>query len=119
MKKLLISLCFIIFSTSINAAVVNKVLIKNNNKISDETIITYGQIEIGKNYSKEDINEVLKNLYNTNFFENISLSLENNTLIIDVKENKIIQSVIIKGVDSNQIKDSILKNLYSKDKAPF
>ena len=119
MKKLLISLCFIIFSTSINAAIVNKVLIKNNNRISDETIITYGQIEIGKNYSNEDINEVLKNLYNTNFFENISLKLENNTLIIDVQENKIIQSVIIKGVDSNQIKDSILKNLYSKDKAPF
>ena len=119
MKKLLISLCFIIFSTSINAAIVNKVLIKNNNRISDETIITYGQIEIGKNYNNEDINEVLKNLYNTNFFENISLKLENNTLIIDVQENKIIQSVIIKGVDSNQIKDSILKNLYSKDKAPF
>ena len=119
MKKLLILLCFIIFSTSINAAIVKKVLVNNNDRISTETIITYGQIEIGKNYNNEDLNIILKNLYDTDFFKNISLKLENETLIIDVIENKIIQSVIIKGVPSNNIKDSILKNLYSKDKAPF
>ena len=119
MKKLLILLYFIIFSTSINAAIVKKVLVNNNDRISTETIITYGQIEIGKNYNNEDLNIILKNLYDTDFFKNISLKLENETLIIDVIENKIIQSVIIKGVPSNNIKDSILKNLYSKDKAPF
>ena len=119
MKKLLISLCFIIFSTSINAAVVKKVLVNNNNRISKETIITYGQIEIGKNYNDEDVNKILKNLYGTDFFKNISLKIENETLLIDVEENKIIQSVIIEGVATNDIKNSILKNLYSKDKAPF
>ena len=67
MKKLLILLCFIIFSTSINAEIVKKVLINNNDRISDETIITYGQIEIGKNYNENDINEILKNLYGTDF----------------------------------------------------
>ena len=40
-------------------------------------------------------------------------------MLINVKENPIIQSVIIEGVASNDIKKSILKNLYSKDKAPF
>ncbi len=119
MKKLLIILCFVIFSTSINAEIVKKVLINNNDRISDETIITYGQIEIGKNYNANDINEILKNLYSTDFFKNVSLKMENETLIINVQENKIIQSVIIEGVASNDIKESILKNLYSKDKAPF
>ena len=119
MKKLFLTLFFIIYATSINAAVVKKVQINNNNRISEETIITYGQIEIGKNYNDEDINKILKNLYDTDFFENITLKLDKGTLIIDVQENKIIQSVIIEGVDSNSIKESILKNLYSKDKAPF
>ena len=119
MKKLFLTLFFIIYATSINAAVVKKVQINNNNRISKETIITYGQIEIGKNYNDEDINKILKNLYDTDFFENITLKLDKGTLIIDVQENKIIQSVIIEGVDSNSIKESILKNLYSKDKAPF
>ena len=119
MKKILISLCFILFSTSINAEIVKKVLINNNDRISDETIITYGQIEIGKNYNDNDINKILKNLYDTDFFKDISLKIENETLIINVQENKIIQSVIIEGVASSDIKESILKNLYSKDKAPF
>ena len=105
--------------TSVNADVVNKLIINNNDRISDETIKTYGQIEIGKNYNNEDINKILKNLYNTDFFKNITLKLDGDTLIINVEENKIIQSVNIEGVDSSRIKESILKNLYSKDKAPF
>ena len=105
--------------TSVNADVVKKLIINNNDRISKETIITYGQIEIGKNYSDEDLNKILQNLYSTDFFKNVSLNLENETLIINVEENKIIQSVIIEGVASSEIEDSILKNLYSKDKAPF
>ena len=119
MKKFLLSLCFILFNSSLNADVVNKILINNNERISDETIITYGQIEIGKDYNNKEINEILKNLYGTDFFNDISLKIENSTLIIDVEENQIIQSVIVEGVESNDIKKSILKNLYSKDKAPF
>ena len=119
MKKLILSLFFIMLITSVNADVVNKLIINNNDRISDETIKTYGQIEIGKNYNNEDINKILKNLYNTDFFKNITLKLDGDTLIINVEENKIIQSVNIEGVDSSRIKESILKNLYSKDKAPF
>ena len=62
MKKFLLSLFFIFFSTAINAAIINEVLIKNNNRISKETIITYGKIQIGKNYNDQDLNNILKNL---------------------------------------------------------
>ena len=30
----------------------------NNNRISKGTIITYGKIELGKNYSQDELNEV-------------------------------------------------------------
>ena len=86
MRKLFIILYFIIFSTTLKAEVINNILIKNNDRISEETIITYGQIEIGKNYNNDQINEILKNLYKTNFFKNINLRIENGTLIIDVKK---------------------------------
>ena len=102
-----------------NAEIIKDIQIKNNNRISDEKIITYGQIEKGKNYSDTEINKIIKNLYGTDFFKNISIKIENGLLIINVEENIIIQTVIIKGVDSQKIKSSILKNLYSKDKAPF
>ena len=117
-EKIPIITVFYLINSSLNAEVINKILINNNERISDETIITYGQIEIGKDYNNK-INEILKNLYGTDFFNNISLKIENSTLIIDVEENQIIQSVVVEGVEFNDIKKSILKNLYSKDKAPF
>ena len=42
-----------------------------------------------------------------------------NTLIINVEENKIIQSVLIEGIKSSRIQESILENLFSRDKSPF
>ena len=45
-------LLYFLFITSAQTEIVNKLSINNNNRISDETIITYGQIEIGKNYMK-------------------------------------------------------------------
>ena len=76
-------------------------------------------IKIGKDYSQNDLNDIIKKLYETNFFKNISLKLENNILILDIEENKIIQRVLIEGVKSETIKEKILENLFSKDKSPF
>ena len=58
-------------------------------------------------------------MYETNFFKKISLRVDGQTLVIDIEENKIIQSVKVEGVKSNKIKTAILKNLFSKDKSPF
>ena len=58
-------------------------------------------------------------MYETNFFKKISLRVDGQTLVLDIEENKIIQSVKVEGVKSNKIKTAILKNLFSKDKSPF
>ena len=121
MKKILIYIIFYLFcaSTLVFAAKIENIEIKNNKRISKGTITTYGKIKINKDYNQNQLNLILKNLYDTNFFENISLAISGNTLIIDVKENKIIQSVKIEGVKADKIKEAILKDLFSKDKAPF
>ena len=120
MKKILFLFVAYFFSISLSFAdVIKEIIIKNNNRISKETIITYGMIELGKNYDQAELNKIIKNLYNTDFFNNISLSIVNSKLIINVEENEIIQTVIVEGVKSKEIERSILKNLYSKDKAPF
>ena len=120
MKNFLSLLLFyFLFISPVQSEIIKKISINNNVRISDETIITYGQIEIGKDYNKAEINEILKNLYNTNFFKKLTIKLDNGTLNINVEENKIIQTVIIEGVPSDSVRKSILKNLFSKDKSPF
>ena len=120
MKFFFLSLLFLSFMTLKSySTIIQKVEVKNNNRISNETVITYGNIEIGKDYSQNDLNNIIKKLYETNFFKNISLKVDNNTLILDLEENKIIQRVLIEGVKSESIKEKILENLFSKDKSPF
>ena len=40
--------------------VINDVQVKNNNRITKETIITFGNIEFGKDYSQDQLNNILK-----------------------------------------------------------
>ena len=120
MKIFYLSLTLLFFLTiKSNATIINNIEVKNNNRISKETIITYGNVIIGKDYSQEDLNDIIKKLYQTNFFKNISLKLDDKTLIINIEENKIIQRVLVEGIKSETIKEKILENLFSKDKSPF
>ena len=120
MKYILTTISILIFLISASHAVIIKdIKINNNKRITKETIVTYGNIELNKEYNQKELNNIVKDLYDTNFFKNISIKIDDETLVLSVEENKIIQSVRVEGVKSNKIKESILKNLFSKDKSPF
>ena len=112
---------FFLFSLSISvlAENVNEIKITGNKKISEETIIIYGEIKKNKDYLEKDINKVINNLYSTGLFEDINIVLEKNTLLINVTEYKSISSLIISGEKSNNFLDKLKKNLRLKEKRPF
>ena len=112
-------LVFFNFFNQLKAEIINNIIVNNNERISLGTIKTYGKIEIGKDYSEDDLNQILKNLYETKFFKNISLKIDNQVLIIDLIENKLVQTIIIEGIKSSTIKNTILESLIIKEKAPF
>ena len=74
-------LCFFLFLT-LKAEIVNEIKIEGNKRISDETIIIYGNIETKKDYTERDIDLILKNLNDTNFFENIEIKVERIYLLL-------------------------------------
>ena len=117
LKAIIVFILF--FSVNSIAAVIDDIKVENNNRISKETIITYGDIKLNKDYDNNDINQILKNLYETNFFKDIEITIIGNTLNIKVVENKIIQTVRIEGVKSKTMQKAVLENLFSKDKSPF
>ena len=89
MKKLIIIFTLMFLSSS-NAEIARDVVIEGNNRISDETIKVYGNIRLNTDINKQDINQILKDLYSTEFFENIEITLNNGVLKISVVENPII-----------------------------
>ena len=121
MKKIsfIIFIFFVSIYSHVNGEIIDDIVVKNNNRISKQTIITYGKIELNKDYSLNDINNVFRNLYQTDFFETLKIDVVGSQLVIDVKENKIIQSVNVDGIKSKNIKNSILEKVYSRDKSPF
>ena len=120
MKKIIFQLLIIcLFFIPVKAEVINNIKLENNIRVSKESIIAFGNIKLGKNYSETEINQILVDLYNTNFFSDIKLSIENNVLVINVTERKIIQTVVIDGIKSKENTEQILKQLKLKDKSPF
>ena len=119
MKFITIFFFLVSFAFISRADVINDVIVKNNDRISLNTIKTYGKIKIGADYTSEDLNKVLKNLYETNFFQDVTLEISQNILIIDVVENKLIQTININGIKSTKITEAILESLNLKNKSPF
>ena len=116
--KLFIKILIITLSLSVllKAEVVDQISISGNKRISDETIKVYGGIDQNKiDFSKQDIDNILKNIYETNFFENVSVEIKNKVLLINLKEYPVINQLVIVGEDSNKFKDEIKRLIQLKE----
>ena len=110
----------IIFLTSLNANNnLKNVIVNGNERVSDETIKIYGDIEVNKKIDDKKINNILRNLYETNFFEDIKIKFENNVLEINVVEFPVINQLLFVGEPSNKIKNELKKNISLKEKDSF
>ena len=120
MKKFLLFIVLIcLLFNSANADLINDIKLENNKRVSKESIIAFGNIKLGKDYSETELNQILVDLYETNFFLNIKLEIVDNVLVINVEEKKIIQTVLLEGIKSKENTENILKQLELKDKSPF
>ena len=69
---------FLLFNFNIanSNEIIKNIEIYGNERISKDTIILFSKIEKNQNIKENKINEILKNLYDTNFFENITINFE-------------------------------------------
>ena len=117
--SLLLVFFYIIFNTILRAEIVQKIEIEGNERISLETIKMFSEVSINDDLSQSDLNEILKKLYNTNFFDLVSVKIENKILLIKVKENPIIQNINYEGIKSSQILEDLKKNVSLKSRSSF
>ena len=110
---------FFLASPILNAEIINKIVIDGNKRVSDETIKVYGEIKINQNVSEVEINNILNNLYSTNFFEDVQIQINNNIINIKVIEYPIINQLIIIGEDKKSYKDQLKKLIKLKEKKAF
>ena len=114
--KLIIALTITI---NLNAAEVKEIIIKGNSRVSNETILVYGGINKNDNIDAGRINEILRSLYSTNFFENVEVRETNGLLEIIVEEYPVVNQLVIEGEPSNRIKEKIQELIATKAKQSF
>ena len=79
---------------------ISNIIIEGNNRVTNSTVLSYAEVNVGDKFSPDLIKGVIKKLYATNFFDNISVVLEFNNLIINVVEKAIISDIKITGNES-------------------
>ena len=118
-KYFLLFLIFFIKITFVNAEIIKSITVNGNDRIADETVIIFSKVNIGDELIINDFNEIIVNLYNTDFFKNVTVNLVDNVLSINVKENDLIQSVEINGVKNKKLKQSLLDQLLLTEKRSY
>ena len=101
------------------AEIVNKIEISGNQRIANETILMFTKTQVGDDLNENNLNFILKNLYETNFFKDVSIKLEKNTLFISLEENPLVENIVYNGIKSDTLKEKLTKNLKLKTRTSF
>ena len=121
MFKAVLKINFILFfiSSLTFAQSFKDIKVDGNKRISKESIIIFGDIDFDKDYNDEDLNTVLKNIYDTNFFKEIKLKINNSILEISVIENPIIEDVQINGIKSKNLTELLFDKIKLKNRSSY
>jgi outer membrane protein insertion porin family len=112
-------LILILISSNAYSSSLKKIDIIGNDRITDETIKLFIDVEINQEIDKKQLNKILKDLYQTNFFKNINIKYIDDVLIIKVEENPIIENILYEGVKSKKILNLIKEETNIKPRSSY
>jgi outer membrane protein insertion porin family len=86
-----------LFSRPAMAATVNNIIFRGNQRVENETILSYMQLGQGDQFSDEAIDASIKALFQTGLFRDVSIVRQGGSLLVTVSENPLINIVNIEG----------------------
>src|SRR5690242_5563192 len=84
--------------------VIHSVTVRGNQRLEPETIRAYANLTPGQTYTRETLDQAVKDLYATQLFANAEISgTETGDLVINVRENPVINRIVLEG--NKRLKD--------------
>lgn len=77
--------------------VIKRIEVKGLQRVSKGTVLNYLPVHVGSQMSPSQTTSIIKSLYDTGFFQYVSLEKAGNTLVVNVVERATIGSIQIKG----------------------
>ena len=110
MKKISIILILLYFVTlSLMAVDIKKIDVEGNKKVSKDTILFYLKSRVGGEYSPEVLRKDFKILWETGFFKNIKIEVN------DIEGGKEVKIIVVENPLINSVKYEIDKKLKQSD----
>ncbi|MBN1149809.1 outer membrane protein assembly factor BamA [candidate division WOR-3 bacterium] len=115
MKMIILFLSFI--PCVIRTEALNRIIVEGNDRASNDQVIQMAGISPGDEFSPFVSASVIKNLFSTDLFRDVSLdtfydAIEGLTLVIEVEENPVLDTLIING--SGRISEANLREWLSR-----
>lgn len=83
---------------------IREIKVNGNQRIEKDTILNYSGVTAGIEYEDSIKAQIIKELYKTNFFNDVSVKFQKGTLVINVDEAKFVSKVKLSG--NSKIKSS-------------
>jgi outer membrane protein insertion porin family len=81
----------------VGGGTIESIRIEGNERIEQETVLSYFGVRPGDSFDPERIDTGLKNLFATGLFRDVTIRRENGTLVITLVENPIINRIAFEG----------------------
>ena len=92
--------------TPAHAQVVSAIVIEGNQRVENETILSYMQLSAGDSFDVDKIDASVKALFQTGLFADVQMGRRGNSLVVRVEENPMINRVNFEG--NGEVKDTDL-----------
>ena len=112
-------LFIIILINSAKSENIKNIMSYGNDRIPDQTILMLSKVKVGDFIDEEKINEILFNLYNSNFFKDVKITFIDEILKIEVIENPLIDQITFDGVKAKKNLEIIKNNLSLKPRSSY
>jgi outer membrane protein insertion porin family len=76
---------------------IESIQIRGNQRIESTTVASYLTLQVGDPFDEDALDQSLKNLYASSFFEDVTLRREGDRLLVEVVENPIINRIAFEG----------------------
>ena len=115
----LICILFLNFISFSNAEVIKNIEITGNERIPNETIKMFTGVNVGEDVNENQLNDILKKIYNSNFFNDVKVSINNQILKIIVEESSLVENINITGPKADKIIERLRKALKVKARKSY
>ena len=89
---------------------VRAIIVKGTERLEPETVRSYVNLDVGDTYDRDRLDKALKEIYASELFADATILDDNGTLTITVKENPVINRVLIEGakrVKEEKVRDEV------------